>query len=275
MAAIGSVFLGDVQRHRLLSAGSTPGSTPPSSPPPPGIGAVTHPFPSDLLDSPKREPVKLDPPPRVEPAQSLELRLRWLEALLYGARHDAADKKPELKNGDSLVRSAEELKRRMDTVVDANDGLRRFIDHYEQHAQLLTPAFALSGTLPAPPAYQNMTPAELDAFLAELEPDIRAADRDMREIEMFEAKGVTAAGKLPDYEALQPRLAALVQRHQEDAQLAAALEERVAKLLKRYAEQVETLSALFMVWDETLRKSEGRLDKLERDREERVRLGYE
>lgn len=42
-----------------------------------------------------------------------------------------------------------------------------------------------------------MSPNELEAFLAELEPDIRAADRDMREIEMLEKKGVTAAGKLP------------------------------------------------------------------------------
>lgn len=42
-----------------------------------------------------------------------------------------------------------------------------------------------------------MSSTELEAFLAELEPDIRAADRDMREIEMLEKKGVTAAGKLP------------------------------------------------------------------------------
>lgn len=41
-----------------------------------------------------------------------------------------------------------------------------------------------------------MSPAELDAFLTEMEPDIRAADRDMREIELLEKKGVTGAGKL-------------------------------------------------------------------------------
>ena len=42
-----------------------------------------------------------------------------------------------------------------------------------------------------------MTSSELEAFLAEMEPDIRAADRDMREIEALEKKGVTGAGKLP------------------------------------------------------------------------------
>lgn len=41
-----------------------------------------------------------------------------------------------------------------------------------------------------------MSSEELDAFLAEMEPDIRAADRDMREIEVLVQKGVTKAGKL-------------------------------------------------------------------------------
>ena len=54
----------------------------------------------------------------------------------------------------------------------------------------------MSGILPDPPTYENMTPEELEAFLAEMEPDIRSADRDMREIEMLEKRGVTGAGKL-------------------------------------------------------------------------------
>jgi hypothetical protein len=68
----------------------------------------------------------------------------------------------------------------------------------DQHAHLLTPTFALSGTLPVvPPSYENMSPSELEAFLAEMEPDIRAAEHDIREIEALEKKGVTGAGKLP------------------------------------------------------------------------------
>jgi hypothetical protein len=41
-----------------------------------------------------------------------------------------------------------------------------------------------------------MTPEEFEALLQEMELDIRAADRDMREIELLERKGVTGAGKL-------------------------------------------------------------------------------
>src|SRR5487761_1579200 len=66
----------------------------------------------------------------------------------------------------------------------------------DQHAQYLTPAFALSGTLPAltPPEYKDMSPADLAALAAELEPDIRSADNDMREIDDLQRKGTTGAG---------------------------------------------------------------------------------
>jgi hypothetical protein len=104
-----------------------------------------------------------------------------------------------------------------------------------------------------------MTPEELEAFLAEMEPDIRSADRDMREIEMLEKKGVTGAGKLTgeaipllhivttcefflvDHEKLQPRLDALIAAHHEDLVLAASLEKRIATLMDRHATYVSRL----------------------------------
>ncbi len=103
---------------------------------------------------------------------------------------------------------------------------------------MLTPAFALSATLPNPPTYENMSPSELDAFLAEMEPDIRAAERDLREICALEDKGVTGAGKLGDYEALQPRLETLHKAHDEDLKMAAELEKRIALLMNHYATNV-------------------------------------
>jgi hypothetical protein len=41
-----------------------------------------------------------------------------------------------------------------------------------------------------------MSPTELAALAAELEPDIRAADNDMREIDDLQQKGITGAGAL-------------------------------------------------------------------------------
>ncbi|TFK51890.1 hypothetical protein OE88DRAFT_1628611 [Heliocybe sulcata] len=265
---MGSVFLGDVARQRVLSSSTPPTSPLPlQSPPPRGYSASP--------DAHKESHVIIDP------AQSLELRIRWLEALLYGVRQDALNRKGkekgiDPKKGETLARRAEEVQVKLDEAVEGNDGLKRFMEHYDQYAQFLTPSFALSGSIPInPPAYEDMSPTELEAFLSELEPEIRAADRDMREIEILEKKGVTGAGKLADYQALQPRLDALMKAHDEDVKMARDLERRVAKLMERYASHVDALSELFVDWNDTITEAEVKVTKLERERDEKRRLGFE
>ena len=135
MANIGSVFLGDVQRSRLRSSGSTPGSTPPSSPPPAVLDTTRSPPDSAFPDPiPPQEKPTLQP--HLAPAQSLELRVRWLEAILYGAKRDESlaglrERKPELKRGETLMRAAEHAQRRMNDIASTYDVLRRFIGHCE------------------------------------------------------------------------------------------------------------------------------------------------
>ena len=126
MTAIGSVFLGDVQRHRHLSS-----STPPSSPPPHIGSSAPHTF-SDLDDGDEQKSQGTKPP-SISPILSLELRLRWLETLLYGAKHDDQAAKPgtrvdKLKDGETLARRAEDLQRRLDSVAQSNDALKRFME---------------------------------------------------------------------------------------------------------------------------------------------------
>lgn len=129
MTAIGSVFLGDVQRHRHLSS-----STPPSSPPPAHPGHPTLNI-SELDDADEQQPPEVKPP-SISPALSLELRLRWLETLLFGAKHDEPRAKPEakvdkLKDGETLTRRTEDLQRGLDSVAQSNDALKRFMDRCE------------------------------------------------------------------------------------------------------------------------------------------------
>jgi hypothetical protein len=62
-----------------------------------------------------------------------------------------------------------------------------------QNAHLLTPAFA-HGLIPSSDA---VSVSDLEALLLESEADIRAADRDLREIAELESRGVLDAGKLP------------------------------------------------------------------------------
>lgn len=42
-----------------------------------------------------------------------------------------------------------------------------------------------------------------------------------------------------------------------------------------YESQVDTLSELFVAWDETLTEAEDKLSRLEREKAERFRLGFE
>ena len=131
MANIGSVFLGDVQRVRLKSSASTPATTPPSSPPP--TLSISRPDPPNPLPT---------EPNHLGPTQSLELRVRWLEALIYGAKHESLaglhQRKPGLKRGETLLRAAEHAHRRMNDVASTHDALRKFISQCELVPLLLS-----------------------------------------------------------------------------------------------------------------------------------------
>jgi len=219
------------------------------------------------------------PPAPIDSELSLDLRIRWLETILYGAKQDMKDRQIPKTNDPkftSLVRRVEDLQRRLEGIVQSSEGVRRFMDHYEQHSHLLTPSFALASVIPtAPPPYENMSPSEVEAFLAEMESDIRAADRDLREIEILEKKDVTSAGKLAYYESLKPRLEHLIQAHEEDQELATDLEQRVSALMERYATNVDTLSELFVAWNDTIEGAEDEIGSMERDFTERRRLGFD
>ena len=288
-------------------------------------------------------------PASIDPVLALDLRLRWLEAIVLGVGsslkvtgkgratgnfNKAQTQTEQLKNNETLAGLAENVQRKLDGVVEGNEGLGRFmaqcmaipfsyhpLSNYlrgyidDQHAHLLTPSFALSETVsPSPPSYNTMSDEEVEALLVEMEPDIRAAERDMREIEVLEGRGVTGAGRLAGlcfsflhklgflmprgvvgHEELKPRLRAVVEAQKGNIQRVEALERRVAGIVERHAahvgllfsslpwrgadercwRQVDTLSELFVEWDDTLSAAEDEISRFEREREERRRLGLE
>ena len=127
MNVLGSVFLGDAARNRVFSSS-------PSSPP----------------ASPMHQMYPRGNAPPIDPVLSLELRIRWIEVLLFGVKQDQATLKKETINNaknnnkgsttaasvstkskeekEALVLRAEELKKKLDVIVDSNDGLRKFMD---------------------------------------------------------------------------------------------------------------------------------------------------
>lgn len=83
-----------------------------------------------LVDTPAGEA------PKISPEVSLDLRLRWLETLLFGARQGAQERRRstqvlDTKSSANLTRAVEDLQRRLDAIVQNSEGLKRFMDHCE------------------------------------------------------------------------------------------------------------------------------------------------
>ncbi|CAE6444191.1 unnamed protein product [Rhizoctonia solani] len=202
-------------------------------------------------------------PVSMSPELMLELRLRWLEALVLGIDKDGNATAPREQDiaGGTLVRKVNQAQRALDDVVKTNDGLRKFMGVYNQNAHLLTPAFA-HGLTPS----ETTLVSDLEALLVESEADIRAADRDLREIAELESRGVLDAGKLPGHEPLRLQVDALIQTHLEDLAKFESLEERIGALISTYSSHVDGLSEIFVAWDIALSQAEATVTKLEKAR---------
>ena len=66
------------------------------------------------------------PPTNIDPLLALELRLRWLEALILGVKQDLG--RASLKHGETVSRLAEIVQRKLNKAVQGNEGLTKFMD---------------------------------------------------------------------------------------------------------------------------------------------------
>ena len=125
---IGSVFLGD--RHRVRST-SSKSTTPPSSPPGTAISAIFPGF-------PPQSPPPMTNQKGIDPAMALEIRLRWLEAIVYGVRKGKEpEKRGELKYGETLSRVTDNLQHQLQSVVENHDGLKKFMSSCKLSLELV------------------------------------------------------------------------------------------------------------------------------------------
>jgi hypothetical protein len=78
-------------------------------------------------------------PASITPLVSLELRVRWLEALVMGVKPTPDTGKAKAKVEElsqiSLVRRTEDVQKKLDEALEENDGLRRFVNScgYQTH----------------------------------------------------------------------------------------------------------------------------------------------
>ena len=65
-------------------------------------------------------------PTKIDPLLALELRLRWLEALILGVKQDLG--RASLTHGETVSKLAETVQRKLNKVVQGNEGLTKFMD---------------------------------------------------------------------------------------------------------------------------------------------------
>ena len=71
-------------------------------------------------------------PASIDPTMALDLRLRWLEAIVLGMKHNGGmrikDGHGLSHNGETLYRIVESIQRRLDAIVEGNEGLKMFMN---------------------------------------------------------------------------------------------------------------------------------------------------
>lgn len=144
---VGSVFLGDLQlrlRH-LSSPPSSPSSTSiDNNNNPPTPSHLTFDIDMDSEQNPSQAAATdfPSPPAKIDPLLALELRLRWLEALILGVKQDMGRERngkaredystaaaiANLKHGETLSKLAETVQQKLNKAVQGNEGLTKFMN---------------------------------------------------------------------------------------------------------------------------------------------------
>ncbi|GAA5912732.1 hypothetical protein JCM5296_006553 [Sporobolomyces johnsonii] len=203
------------------------------------------------VDSAAPQPVSL------APELALELRVRFLETLLAPPSSSSTSKVP-------LARRISQVQSHLSQALEAgtgSDAVRRFVQNYDLNSPLLSVA-----PLPASPSTDEVTPQAKVSLILEAEHEIRSLERDLREIEALEGRGVVEAGRLAEHEGLKEPLDEVRTAARPIAQDYASLEARTTALLQRYNNYISTLSELFISWNDIISEAEDAVDRLERER---------
>ncbi|KAI5480796.1 hypothetical protein MNV49_007206 [Pseudohyphozyma bogoriensis] len=201
----------------------------------------------------------------ISPELALDLRLRFLETLIAGkpaalsspASSSSAPSQPSLTRRADLVQA--QLKQTLETG-GGGEAVRRFVQGYDLNEPLLRlpPVSGQEG--------DALTPQAKVALILESENEIRQLERELREVDTLDQRGVVGAGKLADHEPLKRELEALQTTAAPLASSYASLEARTNKLLAEYNDYISTLSEIFISWNDIVSSAEEEVRKLERER---------
>jgi len=196
---------------------------------------------------------------------ALDLRIQLLETLV-GLDTPAASRTASLSAGSITRRGQIALAEIYNAVEKAgSESVKRFLDSYEANAPLLIPQLP-SAAIQANSAGNDLSARAKASLVLEAEHDIRTIERELREIDTLEKRGIAGAGTLASHEKLQPELLEARKQVTDLSSKYSTLESSAESLLSSYDHYVSTISELFVSWNDALTQAERTVARLEREK---------
>ncbi|WRT69998.1 uncharacterized protein IL334_006991 [Kwoniella shivajii] len=219
-------------------------------------------------------------PAAESPLLPLDIRVRTLEAQLYGVPSSVLDHIPLEGKGQTPIPAIRRLREAEDVferLGNESEGLKRLLEGYNQYLPLLT----LSNTSTTsnaedhgeenPVTESDLLPDQVKLVMVlEAFQDIKGAERDLREIELLKQRGAEGSGQLEELLPFKPSLIKAINENQTRSDELLKARKDVASLLTRYNDFTSTASDMFIDLHHQIRFLEDRVARLERRKKKEI-----
>lgn len=192
---------------------------------------------------------------------TLEFRVHHMEKSIFG--YDTRSNKvlayERLKEQLTLLKRVDEIKKEFNAIIrDGADGLKSFLEIYDQVSDLVSPfkdsALAMERTILTPEAK-----AEIISSSAE---ELEIVAENLKQID--ELQGVIDSPEFKGLDKLFPQITPIETKNIEQVAKTNEVSDRVTYLMDRYNDTINTLSEIFISWDHILSTLDTNVSALER-----------
>ncbi|GAA5808571.1 hypothetical protein MFLAVUS_001962 [Mucor flavus] len=184
-----------------------------------------------------------------------EARLRHLEHVLIGQQNAQLSKPTK----DNLLKRVSNIHKELDTVYKNNKPIKSFIEKYDVHSKLLNPntsTYSLEREILAPDV-------KLELLLT-AQDDLEKFAQEVKQVKDLEY--VVSGTEFDVVEKLGPELSRLEVSHTDQITKLNDITEQVSQFMERYNGTVNTLSEIFISWDNILTNMETHVATIERQK---------
>ncbi|CAG8524405.1 12416_t:CDS:2 [Ambispora gerdemannii] len=163
----------------------------------------------------------------------------------------------KLKETLSLLRRVDEVKKQFQTIIRERDGLKSFLEQYDQVSEYVSP---FKDAVDMERAILT-TEAKAEIIIAS-EEELYGVAENLKQIE--ELQGIIDSEEFKGLDRLFPLLTPIEANHVNQAARTNEVSTRITHLLDRYNRIINTLSEIFIAWDSILTIIDMEISALER-----------